>query len=194
MRLALKNHGLRWLLPANLAIAAMAAVIGGIRLPVPSLGGTNGVPVAVLAALAGCILLSLATNTAWPASRTVPVRSPALVLTGVLAAVLLPTLLVVLIVALLAADTTGFVYLGVWGWLLALQLLTGTWLSMRHQAVGPVAYVLLCALLGRVDSSVQPWAWPLASVSAPVALAVGGAALAIAVASLLAHGMHDPLG
>ena len=190
MKLALWTHRLRWLLPAHLMIATLGATLGNINLPVPSLTGPGGVPVAVIAALLNSVLLSLPITTAWPASRTTPVRSPALVLLGVLAVVLTPTVLLAVVIDLLHPPSDGLGYIGVFAWLFALQLLVASWFSMKYQAVGPVAYVMLCALAGRADSSVQPWAWPLAPLTWPLSVTLGGSALVVALAFLLAIGVH----
>lgn len=86
--------------------------------------------------------------------------------------------------------STALSYLGTLCWLLAIQLLLGTLVSGTYQAMAPVVYVLLCALIGRDDSSVQPWAWPLANVPATTALTLGVGAVIIAVALFAALGLH----
>ncbi|MFV0373845.1 hypothetical protein [Microbacterium sp.] len=85
----------------------------------------------------------------------------------------------------------GPVYAGMFLWLLALQLAVGIVLSSRYQGVAPAVYVLLCALVGRIDSAVQPWAWPLAEVGPQLAILLGGGAFLVAVCLLGALGLHD---
>jgi len=189
--LALRAYRLRWVLPCQLALAIVGSLFGNISVAVPSLSGVGAVPVAMLSALLGVILLALPINATWPVARTVSVRDPAMVLMTANAVVLVPIMLASVILGLVWVGSAGFEYLGTFSWLLSIQLLVGTLLSGRFQALGPTVYVMLCALLGRVDSSVQPWAWPLADVPAIAHAGTGLGALVLAVALFAVLGLHD---
>jgi|GEM_PF-1621233 len=192
MSFALRAHGFRRAVLIQLVLAALGVSVGGMTLPFPSLGGTGtaGLPVPVLTALAGSIVLAGPSAAAWPAARTNGVRSASATLIAVLGLTIGPTALLCGAVALLLPGAAAADHLGVLAWMLALQLAVGTWISARHQAMGPAVYVLLCALLGRSGSVVQPWAWPLADVPSEWALVFGLTALALALACLARFGLH----
>lgn len=190
MRLAVRTHGARWIVPFELIVAIIGSLFGQVSLYIPAFSGTGAVPVTVVAALAGTTLLAYPLTAAWPRSRTTPVRSPALVATGALVVLVGPALALSVGVGLVDAATTAFAYVGTLAWLLALQLALGTLVSATYQAMAPTVYVLICALLGRTDSSVQPWAWPLADIPGWAALAVGSIALAAAWTVFAALGFH----
>src|SRR5690606_25282667 len=81
-------------------------------------------------------------------------------------------------------ELDGLIYFGVLLWLLALQLATAALISATYQGMAPALYVLLCALLGRIESIVQPWAWPLAPVEPVTSAVVGGLTFASALGLL----------
>jgi len=194
MKLALRTHRVRWIVPIELALAIIGSLYGEVSLLVPSFSGMGAVPVTVIAALAGTTSLALPINAAWPSSRTVPVRSDSLICLAVLATALAPAVATCVVLGSLHPERAALEYLSVFGWLLALQMAAATLLSGTYQAMAPVTYVLLCALLGRVDSSIQPWAWPLAEIPVGIALVVGTSALVAALALFAFLGLHRSHG
>ncbi|MFN7149865.1 MAG: hypothetical protein ACK4V6_10330 [Microthrixaceae bacterium] len=194
MKLALLAFHVRWILPLQLLLAVLGGFFGKLTVAVPSLSGGGQLPVTLLCAMLGVILLALPTNSTWPANRTVATRPPAVVLAAVVGITIAPAMLTGVALGLVADASTGLQYVGSYMWLLAIQLSLGVLVSGRMQALGPALYVLVCALLGRVDSSVQPWAWPLADIAPAIALSIGCVSLAIATILLLVMGLHDAEG
>lgn len=189
MRLALRTHQLRWILPFELAVATFGGLLGSGFIYVPTLSGMGAVPVTMIAALAATVTLAFPINAAWPAARTTSVRRPAIVAASVLAMISVAVAAIAVLLGLMQVPA-AYTYLGTFAWLLAMQLLVGILVSGTYQAMAPVIYVLLCALLGRSDSSVQPWAWPLADFSTAASLGLGAGALGIAMALFAVFGLH----
>ncbi|QTX05870.1 hypothetical protein [Agromyces archimandritae] len=193
MRLAYRTHRLGPLLALETLLAVLGTLLGHTTVQLPSFSGLGAMPLYVLAALVGAVVLAFPLNAAWPATRTIVVRRSAVIAAVVLITALAPALIVGALAAQLLPTATGFAYLGVLAWLLAMQLVTGVLVNGTYQAMAPVAYVLLCALLGRAGGVVHPWAWPLADAPA-AALWVGASALAAALTLFIALGLHREHG
>jgi len=190
MKLAMRTHQLRWILPFQLIAVIVGSLYGQVQLLIPSFTGMGTVPVTVVLALVAVVVLAFPLNASWPSSRTTSVRSDAFVTIRVLLVILATIGVTCVLIALISPESPSFQYFGIFAWLLALQLGTATFASGSYQAMAPVTYVLLCALLGRLNSSVQPWAWPLANMPGSTASYIGASALAVALVAFTFLGLH----
>lgn len=180
MKLAITTSRTLWAALIQTALAAVGSGFGALLVGLPGPGGEA--PLALLIALLGALLIAPGIVSTWPEDRTVPSRrSGAIALTLVLLQIA-PALLIALAFGVFG-NTSGLSYAGMFLWLLAIQLAAGVMISATFQGVAPAVYVMLCALLGRIDGVVQPWAWPLAGIQPVHALLLG--ALAFVVASVL---------
>lgn len=190
MKLALKTHRLPLVASALACIAVIGTVFGGATITLP--GATGAVPVAFIAAVIASIVIAPPLVRAWPTTRTNPSRRPGLITAAALAAMLAPALCIAAAVGAAFDWGAAAAFVSDLFWLLGLQLITATCITATYQGVTVAVYGLLCALVGRIRGVVQPWAWPLADIAAPVVLAIGSASLAIGVMSLILIGMRDP--
>lgn len=188
MRLVLKTHRVVAVAIVQAILATIGSAYGAVFLMLPGLGGRT--PIALLLALLGVLLIAPTLVHAWPSNRTNASRRPGLIAAAVVLLQITPALLVAgTFVALGTPD--GAAYVGMLLWLLAIQLAAGTMLSATYQGVAPAVYVFLCVLVGRIDSAVQPWAWPLAEVDPRIALLLGSGAFFLALVLLGVLGLHD---
>lgn len=187
MKLALKTHRVAPIGLLQAGLAALAALIGGHLVTLP--GPAGEAPLGMFLALVGTLLIAPALVRAWPSTRTDAVRSA-----GQLAAVMVslqigPALVASALAALLAGPEV-LAYVGMLTWLLALQIVGGVLVSATHQGLVPAVYVLICALLGRFDGVVQPWAWPLADIGPAVMALLGMTALMSSLGLLVSCGLR----
>jgi hypothetical protein len=187
VKLAFKTHQLAWLALAQALLAVIGATLGGTLLELPGLAGSA--PLALLIALLGALLVAPPIVRAWPSTRTNASRSPGLITVSIVTLQLIPAVLVASLSTLFGGHS-GIPYIGMLLWLLAIQLSVGALVSATYQGVAPAVYVLLCALVGRVDSVIQPWAWPLDSVAPGVYVAIGGAACLLSLTIVATVGLH----
>lgn len=178
----------QWLALPALAVVGLIAFAPSVELALPSVTGYSGVPVRVMAALAGCLVVAYAVCAGWPDARTVPVRSTAVHLAAVTAVMWASASALGIVLAAVGIGT-GMQFAGVLAWLLGIQLIVGVMVSWTYQAMAPAVYVLLCALFGRIDSVVQPWAWVLADAG-PASLPVGVALLAVGLVLVIVLRPH----
>ncbi|WP_425839357.1 hypothetical protein [Microbacterium sp. PA5] len=187
MKLALKTHRVAPIGLLQAGLAALAALVGGHLVTLP--GPAGEAPLGMFLALLGTLLIAPALVRAWPSTRTDAVRSA-----GLLAAVMVslqigPALVASALAALLAGPEV-LAYVGMLTWLLALQIVGGVLVSATHQGLVPAVYVLICALLGRIDGVVQPWAWPLADIGPAVMALLGMTALMSSLGLLVSCGLR----
>ncbi|KAA9085429.1 hypothetical protein [Microbacterium radiodurans] len=187
MRLALKTHRVVLVGVVQLVAAVIASAFGDTRLALPGLGGDG--PLSLLVALMATLTTAPALVRAWPTERMNVARNAGLISIAMLCLQLAPAGVTAAIFAV-SGSSHGIVYVGILLWLLALQLSTGVLVSATYQGIAPAVYVFLCALIGRIDSAVQPWAWPLADPGVLAAIVVGGGAFGVALGLLAWLGLH----
>ncbi len=187
MRLGLKTHRVIAVAMVQLAAAMIASAFGDTRLALPGLGGDG--PLSLLVALMATLTTAPALVRAWPMERVNLARNAGVISIAMLCLQLIPAVATAAIFAV-SGSSHGIVYVGMLLWLLALQLLTGVMLTATYQGIAPAVYVFLCALVGRIDSAVQPWAWPLADPGVLEATVLGGGAFAVAFGLLALLGLH----
>lgn len=192
MKWALRAYKAVWILGILVLAGAAGTVWQEVTLALPSVMGTNPVPVGLGFALLACVAVAYAINLGWPETHVVSVRSARRTLALLLCTAVLP-LTVALCLLDLGGIGAGASFVGTFMWLLGGQLAVAALLTSRYQAMGPAVYVLLCALMGRVDGEVQLWAWPLASSAGFDAVAVGTVAFAAGVCLLLLRGLRLPV-
>lgn len=169
------------------ALAIIGSGFGGVAVGLPGPGGEA--PLALLIALLAALLIAPGIVYTWPKDRTIPSRSAGVIALLIVLAQLTPALLIAVVFGM-SGGSSGLSYAGILLWLLAIQLTAGVMVSSAFQGVAPAVYVLLCALLGRIDSAVQPWAWPLAGINPATALLLGGLAFSLASMLLATVGLH----
>lgn len=185
MKLALKTHRVLPVALVETALALLAALVGTTLIALP--GPAGDAPLNLLVALAGSLVVAPPLVRAWPTNRTNTVRGAGAVAAVVVLCQIAPGVGVAAIAATLGA-TQMLAYVGMLTWLLALQVVAGVLVSAPYQGLAPAVYVMLCALVGRINGVVQPWAWPLADI-APVTMAlVGAATLALSLTALACRG------
>lgn len=187
MRLAFKTSRTGWVAVVQAALALVGSGFGAIIVGLPGPGGDA--PLALLIALLATLLIAPGIVHTWPKDRTVPARSAGIVTLLIVLAQLAPSLLIAVVFGV-SGGAAGLTYAGILLWLLAIQFTAGVMVSSTYQGVAPAVYVLLCALFGRIDSAVQPWAWPLAGINPAISLLLGGTAFVLASTLLAAIGLH----
>lgn len=187
MRLALKTHRVVSVAVVQLVAAVIGSAFGDTRLALPGLGGDG--PLSLLIALMATLTTAPPLVRAWPRERVNVARNAGMISSAMLCLQLSPAAATAAVFAI-SGSTHGIVYVGLLLWLLALQLLVGVLFSATYQGIAPAVYVFLCALVGRVDSVVQPWAWPLADPGVSEAIVIGGGTFALAGGLLAALGLH----
>lgn len=182
MRYVFQAYSVPALLPVVLLLGCVAA-LPELQLPLPSLTGDAGVPLRVMAALAECFAVGLAIFAGWRDTNRAAVRPTRAHLALVVVLMWSSASLVDLVITVFnTAHSAGFA--AVLSWLLGMQLIAGVVGTWQYAAVMPTVYVLLCALLGRIDSAVQPWAWPLTDTR-PESILVGASLLALGLLLVL---------
>lgn len=187
MRAALTTHRVRSIGLLQAGLAALAVLIGGHLVTLP--GPAGEAPLALFLALLGALVIAPALVRAWPSTRTDAVRNAGLLAAVVVTLQIGPALVVTALAALIAGPGV-LAYVGMLTWLLALQIAGGVLVSATYQGLVPAVYVLICALLGRIDGVVQPWAWPLADIDPVVMALLGAAALALSLGLLASRGLR----
>lgn len=189
MRLAIASSRTVWVAIALTVLAVVGSGFGAIVVGLPGPGGEA--PLGLLIALLAVLLIAPGLVGTWPNVRTVPSRNAGGIALLLVLAQLAPGLLIAVATGVFGAPA-GPSYAGALLWLVAIQLTAGVMVSSTFQGVAPAVYVLLCALVGRIDSAVQPWAWPLAGIDPATALLLGALAFALASALLVLIGLHGP--
>lgn len=187
MRPALTTHRVVPIGLLQAGVAALAVLVGGQLVTLP--GPAGEAPLGLSFALLGTLLIAPAIVRAWPSTRTDAVRNAGL-LTAVMVSLQIGPALVVCALASVLAGPEVLAYVGMLTWLLALQLTGGVLVSAAHQGLVPAVYVLICALLGRLDGAVQPWAWPLADIDPVLMALLGAATLALSLGLLVSRGLR----
>lgn len=187
MRLALKSARSGWAALAQTLLAAVGSGFGALLVGLP--GPAGEAPLGVLIALLAAVVIAPGLVSTWPGARTVPSRSGGAIALLLVLTPLAPALLVVAGFGAVVGPQV-WSYAGVLLWLVAIQLTAGVLVSCTFQGAGPALYVLLCALFGRIDSAVQPWAWPLAGAEPSAAILLGALAFTLAGALLASIGLR----
>lgn len=187
MRLAFKTSRTPWVAVVQAILALVGSGFGAIIVGLPGPGGEA--PLALLIALLATLLIAPGIVHTWPKDRTVPARSAGIVTLLIVLAQLAPSLLIAVVFGV-SGGPAGLSYVGIFLWLLAIQFAAGVMVSSTYQGVAPAVYILLCTLFGRIDSVVQPWAWPLAGINPALSLLLGGTAFVLASTFLAAVGLH----
>jgi len=187
VKLALTTHRVAPMGLLQAGLAALAVLIGGHLVTLP--GPAGEAPLGLFFALLATLVIAPAVVHAWPSTRTDAVRPAGLLAASIIVVQLAPALIVTAAAALFAG-TEVLAYVGMLTWLLALQLAGGVLVSATRQGLVPAVYVLICALLGRIDGVVQPWAWPLADIHPIVMAVLGTATLALSSALLASSGLR----
>lgn len=186
MKLALKTHRVVPVALVETALALLAALVGTTLVALP--GPAGDAPLNLLVALAGSLVVAPPLVRAWPTNRTNTVRGAGAVAAVVVLCQIAPGVGVVAIIAATLGAPQMLAYVGMLTWLLALQVVAGVLVSAPYQGLAPAVYVMLCALVGRIDGVVQPWAWPLASIAPVTTVVIGTASLALSLTALACHG------
>lgn len=187
MRLAFKTSRTPWIAVVQAALALVGSGFGAIIVGLPGPGGDA--PLALLIALLATLLIAPGIVHTWPRDRTVPSRSAGVIALLIVLAQLAPSLLIAAVVGV-SGGPAALSYAGILLWLLAIQFTAGVMVSSTYQGVAPALYILLCTLFGRIDSVVQPWAWPLAGINPALSLLLGGTAFVLASTLLAVVGLH----
>lgn len=187
MKPALTTHRVAPIGLLQAGSAALAVLVGGRLVTLP--GPAGEAPLGLFFALLAALIMAPPVVRAWPSTRTDAVRNAGLVAVTIILLQLAPALIVTAAAALLAGPEV-LAYVGMLTWLLALQLAGGVLVSATRQGLVPAVYVLICALLGRIDGVVQPWAWPLADIDPIVMASLGAAVLALSLGLLAVRGLR----
>lgn len=187
MRFALKTHRVVLVALVETALALLAALVGTTLIALP--GPAGDAPLNLLIALAGSLVVAPPLVRAWPTNRTNTVRGAGAVAAVVVLCQIAPGVVVATIAATLGAPQM-LAYVGMLTWLLALQVVAGVLVSAPYQGLASAVYVMLCALVGRIDGVVQPWAWPLAGIAPATTAVIGTATLALSLTALAWRGLH----
>ena len=189
MRLAIKAYRAPFLLITFSILGIIGLLMSNVALSFPSVTGEARVPIGIILGLIACAITASAALGGWPEPQTVTVRPAGGILAVILGALTCISLGSVALIGSVGWNA-GTLFAGTTAWLLAIQLVVGIFASSKYQAMGPAVYVLLCALVGRVDGQVQPWAWPLAELDGILALAIGGVCLLSSLILLSFLGLH----